>query len=101
MKKTVISIIGLAVIGAAATFNVIIGLRSESFSDLTWANIEALAQVENGGQWSSNPCDTEYKLEGGLASWNCKDGSNFSCSEGMAVISTGSSFNIDYWCGCK
>jgi len=48
MKKKVVSIIGLAVIGAVATFNTSIGsLGGSPFSDLALANIEALATNED------------------------------------------------------
>ena len=48
MKKKVVSIIGLAAIGAVAAFNANIGSRAESLSDIALANIEALADNEGG-----------------------------------------------------
>jgi len=50
MKRKFFSIIGAVVIVAAIVFNFSVSLRGESFSDITLANIEALARNE-GGDW--------------------------------------------------
>ena len=46
MKKKVLSIIGVAAVGAAMVFNVSVGSQSGFLSELALANIEALANVE-------------------------------------------------------
>lgn len=58
MKKTVFSIFGATAIGAVALISANIGLRGESLSDITLANIEALASNEGGGDGSTDCYDT-------------------------------------------
>ena len=49
MKKKYYSIMGFAAIGTAIAFTANIGLRSSgTLSDITLANVEALAQNESG-----------------------------------------------------
>jgi hypothetical protein len=52
MKRKVFLIIGVAAFAGAIAFNASIGLRDKSLSDLSLANIEALARGENDGSYS-------------------------------------------------
>ena len=69
MKKKVLSIIGVAAVGAAVAFNVSIGSQSGFLSELALANIEALANVETtapiGGSLSVT-CWKNFSGEPGL-----------------------------------
>jgi hypothetical protein len=55
-KKMVLTIMGVAAFAAAVVFNVSLGSRGESMSDLTLANIEALATSETSDEFTGSTC---------------------------------------------
>ena len=83
MKKTLFSIIGLAAFGAAVVLNASIGLSGESLSDITLANIEALAMSETLPCTGGIPVltcaiwDITYYSSGGAT---CFQGGDWQCA---------------------
>ena len=100
-------LIALAVIGTAVV-NVSLGKEKVKFSDLTKANIEALAESEGGNP--SDPCETKYhyfyettQCDSGrihtvsAIRWTCENfGQGGSCEIGHQLTETDCSGNVIY-----
>jgi len=61
MKKKIFGGIAVLAIAAMAAFNVNMNTQNDNLSDLSLANVEALAQSE-GGSSSSNCCPQKDKI---------------------------------------
>ena len=56
MKKNIIKVALVAVVGLIAGINVFNAQKSDVLSDVAMANVEALAQTENTPKYSVYPC---------------------------------------------
>ena len=56
MKKNIIKVALVAVVGLIAGINVFKAQKAEVLSDVAMANVEALAQTENTPKYSVYPC---------------------------------------------
>lgn len=87
MKKIVFISFGSVAIITMAVFNLNISLHGHYLPNLALANIEALAQNEDGGgAGCSQSSESWYEEFGCQATWYiCNDGSSSSCIEGLKL----------------
>jgi len=82
MKKKVLSIIGVAAVGAAMVFSLNTNMRNSADLDFALAQAEAIAggEVMPGFSWSKE-C---FRCAGGYGIWQCYSGGSGGCISWMS-----------------